>query len=204
LSPISQKTLENRTTNPTAVVDGIDPPTPAYVPPLNATPSFDNGLLDNTRMHGQSEIPLSSMHPEDDRASVQVSEAHTEALPAYKADHAPVYSPRRRDSKEPVTWSMIAFRLGFVFPPFWLCGALTLITPPGSMARIFMPWFKDFAPSDEFWCHDDLPQADKEAYLARMRAAEIRWGKRSLFALSLVMSFIVVVAVIIVAVTKAD
>jgi hypothetical protein len=66
-----------------------------------------------------------------------------------------------------------------------------------------MPWFKDFAPSDRPGCHDDLPEAEKEAYLTRMRVAEIRWAKRCLFALSLVMSFIVIVAVIIIAVTKA-
>lgn len=106
----------NRTANPTAVVDGIEPPTPAYFPSLNAippTPSLDAGLLEYTRMHGHSEIPLSPRHPEDDRASVQASEAHGEALPPYKTDNPPVYSHRRRDLSEPVTWPTIAFRLGF-------------------------------------------------------------------------------------------
>ena len=45
--------------------------------------------------------------------SVHMSGPHADAPPAYKTDNPPVYSHRRRDSKEPVTWPMIAFRLGF-------------------------------------------------------------------------------------------
>jgi hypothetical protein len=69
-----------------------------------------------------------------------------------------------------------------VFPLFWLFGALTLTTPQGSLDRIFMPWFKDFAPSTDSWLDTLQTEAEKEEYLARVRAAERRWGKWCLFA----------------------
>jgi len=202
--PHEQVSSSSPFSDPTGVVDGIETPTPAYFPPSNdipPIPSFDAGLLEYTRQHGHSEIPLSSRHREDDRTSVQASEAPAEALPAYREDNLPVYS-RQYNSEEPTTWPTICFKLGFVFPLFWLCGALVLITPQGLIAGIFMRWFQDFAPSMDSWCHDNLTEAEKEAYLSRMRNAEIRWAKRCFFAFSLLLSFAIAVAVTIIAVTK--
>ena len=116
-SPISETNSENRTANSTAMVDGVEPPTPAYFPPSNVIPiipSSDAGLLEYTRLHGHSEIPLSSRQQEDDRNSVHASEAsHAEALPAYRVDNPPRYSHSRRHSGEPMTWPEISFRIGF-------------------------------------------------------------------------------------------
>jgi len=109
---------------------------------------------------------------------------------------------RRHDSDEPMTWPAISFRIGFLFPLFWLFGALTLITPRGSLDRIFMPWFKDFAPSADSWRDTLQTEAEKEAYLARVRVAEIRWGKRCLFAFSLLLCFATVVAGTLIGVTS--
>jgi len=202
-SSTSNTNPENGTTNPIVVPDGIEPPT--YFPPSNdipPIPSLDVGLLEYTRLHGHSEIPLSSRQREDDTTSVQASEAPAEALPAYRADNPPIYSHREPKNEEPSTWSLVCFKLGFLFPPFWLCGALVLVTPQGTIARIFDSWFQDFAPSADSWCHDGLQtEAEKEAYL---RSVEIRWAKRCLFALSLLMAFVIAVAAVIIAVTKVQ
>jgi len=192
-SPISEANSESRTANSIAMVDEVEPATPAYFPPSNDIPaiqSSDAGLLEYTRLHGHSEIPLSSRQREDDRPSVYASEANVaEALPAYRADNPPKYSLRlgRNDSGEPLTWPAISFRIGFLFPFFWLIGALTLITPQGSLERIFMPWFEDFAPSADSWLNSLETEAEREEYLARMRVAEIRWAKWCLFAFSMLL-----------------
>ena len=116
-SSILETNSKNRTANSIAMVDGVESPTPAYFPPSNdipPIPSFDAGLLEYTRLHGHSEIPLSPRQREDDRTSVYASEAgHAEALPAYRADNPPGYSHRRYDSGEPMTWPAISFRIGF-------------------------------------------------------------------------------------------
>jgi hypothetical protein len=89
-----------------------------------------------------------------------------------------------------------------VFPFFWLCGALTLVTPQGSLERMFMPWFKDFAPSAGSWYNNLQTEAEKEAYLARIRVVERRWAKMCLVAFSLVLCLAVAVAVTLIAVTR--
>jgi len=200
LSPVSDTSPQNRTANH-AVVHEIEPPTPAYCPPTNDTlpiPHFDA----DTRLHGHSETPLSSRQREDDRSSVQASVAHAEALPVYRADNPPSYSHSRHHSTEPTTWPTICFRLGFLFPLFWVVGALTLITPQGSLDRIFMPWFKDFAPDADSWRDNLQTEEEKEAYSARVRAAEIRWARMCLFAISLVLCLVIAAAVTLIGVTR--
>jgi len=190
-SSVSETNSENRTANSIAMV--LEPPTPAYFPPSNDIPQPDAGLLEYTRLHGHLDIPLSSRQREDDRTSVHASEtSRAEALPAYREDNPPRYSYRRRDSElgDPLTWPAISFRIGFLFPLFWFFGALTLITPRGSLDRIFMPWFKDFAPSADSWLNTLQMEAEKEEYLARMRVAEIRWAKRCFYAFSLLLLLI--------------
>jgi len=205
-SSVSETNSENRTANSIAMVDVVlEPPTPAYFPPSNDIPQPDAGLLEYTRLHGHLDIPLSSRQREDDRTSVHASEtSRAEALPAYREDNPPRYSYRRRDSEtgDPLTWPAISFRIGFLFPLFWLFGALTLITPQGSLDRFFMPWFKDFAPSADSWGDTLETEEEKEAYLARIRIAERRWAKWCLLAFCLLMSLVIAIAGIIVGVSR--
>jgi len=210
-SPIPETNSEDRTANSIAMVDGsgalAEPPTPAYFPPSNIPPiipSSDAGLLEDARLHGHSEIPLSPRQREDDRTSVHASEATlaTEALPAYRTDNPPRYPHRRPDSREPMTWPAISFRIGFLFPLFWFFGALALITPQGSLDRIFKSWFNDFVPALDSWRDTLQTEAEKEAYLARIRVAERRWARWCLFAFSSVLCLAVAIAVILVAVTR--
>jgi hypothetical protein len=206
-SRVAETTPENRIADPVTMVDEIVPPIPAYFPSPNHIPptlSFDAGLLEYTRMHGHSEVPLSPRQREDDGTSVQASEAQADALPAYKADNPPVYShsPTQYESTEPTTWAMICFKIGFVLPLFWICGALTLITPRDSISRMFMPWFRDFVPNEPMYADNFQTEADKEVYLARFHAAEIIWAKRCFFAFTLVLCFAIAVAVTIVAISN--
>jgi len=204
-SPISEANSEHPTANSTAMVDEVALPALAYFPPLNCIPpiqSSDAGLLEYTQLHGRSEIPLSPRQQED---AVRASEASiAEALPAYVEDNPPRYSLRlgRNDSGEPLTWPAISFRIDFLFPLFWFFGALTLITPQGSLDRIFMPWFKDFAPSASTWLDTLETEEEKEEYLARMRVSEIRWAKWCLIAFSILMLLIVAAVGTVVGVSK--
>ena len=91
-----------------------------------------------------------------------------------------------------------------VFPLFWLFGALTLITPQGSLDRIFMPWFKDFAPSTESWLDTLQTEAEKEEFLARMRISEIKWAKWCLVAFSLLLVLVVAAVGIVVGVSRIN
>ena len=91
-----------------------------------------------------------------------------------------------------------------MFPLFWLFGALTLITPQGSLDRIFMPWFKDFASSAYSWCDTLQSEAEKEEYLARMRVAEMRWAKRCLVAFSLLLCLVLVAVVALVRIIRSS
>jgi len=202
-STISDANSEYHTANSIAMVDDVEPPTPAYFPPTNDIPPSDAGLLEYTQLHGHSEIPLSPRQLEDNRISVNASEGRdAEALPAYRADNPPRYSPRRRDLSEPLTWPAISFRIGFLFPLFWVFGALTLITPQGSLDRVFMPLFKDFAPSPNTWLDTLQTEAEKEEYLARVRVAEIRWAKWCLLALCLLLLLVLAAVGIIVGISR--
>jgi len=115
--PVLETNSENHTANSIAMVDGVEPPTPAYSPPSNdipPIPSSDPSLLEYTRLHGHSEMPLSPRQRDDDGTSVHASEAGlAEALPAYGAESPPRYYHSRRDSEEPITWPAICFRIGF-------------------------------------------------------------------------------------------
>lgn len=93
-------------------------------------------------------------------------------------------------------------RLLAVFPLFWLFGALTLFTPQGSLDRIFMPWFKDFAPSADSWRDTLQTEEEKEAYLVRMRIEERRWAKWCLLAFCLLLLVVIAIAGTIIGVTR--
>ena len=56
-----------------------------------------------------------------------------------------------------------------------------------------MPWFKDFAPSADVWRDTLQTEAEKEAYLARVRIAERKWAKWCLFAFSSLLCVIIAI-----------
>ncbi|KAF7964591.1 hypothetical protein HWV62_5377 [Athelia sp. TMB] len=79
-----------------------------------------------------------------------------ECLPAYDAPLA-----------EPTTLAQYLFRFGFLFFPFWILGAMILLSPLS-------------APAD---FHATKPEAERQMLVSLMRNAEIRWAKRCCYAL---------------------
>ncbi|KAG8219062.1 hypothetical protein J3R82DRAFT_4818 [Butyriboletus roseoflavus] len=78
-------------------------------------------------------------------------------LPAYSVD----------PNIEPTTLAMYFFKSGFLFPPFWILGAIFLISPLTVLA--------DFEPSKSGMERQQLAQI--------IRDAELRWAKRCAWAL---------------------
>lgn len=74
---------------------------------------------------------------------------------------------------------MYLFRFGFLFPLFWLAGALILISPLR-------------APED--W-EVSKTEAEREELIESMRRTEMKWAKRCLVAFSL-FSLVILVAVL--------
>lgn len=206
--------------NPTLRADRtlnlIDPPLPAYTPSAPATPirpgasaralELDDELLRYTLTHDRGGVPVSRLpesFPTDDGQSFR----SRETLPPYGANDPPIYRRRIVNSEgEPKTLAMLFFKFGFFFPPFWVFGALMLITPlrspnPLSPLAASSAW----PPNTELiaWCNENIhTEADKLAFLARMQEVEMKWARRCLIALSMVICFSVAIAATIVGVLK--
>lgn len=98
-----------------------------------------------------------------------------EAPPPYAdATEPPAYSS---SPAEPVTLAMYLFRFGFLFPPFWVLGAIILLSPLKAPA--------DFEPTKS--------EDERRELVHIMRDAEIKWAKRSAWALLI---FLVVIGII--------
>ncbi|KAF9445990.1 hypothetical protein P691DRAFT_777171 [Macrolepiota fuliginosa MF-IS2] len=120
----------------------------------------------------------------DRRLSV-TSEAQT-LPPAYSESHKDVV-PEYSATYEPATLAMYLFRFGFLFPPFWIMGALILFTPLRAPTSTIQ---------DEETGMGWLPEkteAEKQAFISHIRKAELKWAKRCLVALVI---FAVVVGIV--------
>ena len=87
--------------------------------------------------------------------------------------------------------------LSAVFPPFWIMGALILITPLRA---------PDEDINDPTSPHAWLPEkteAEKAAIISHLRKAELQWAWRCLFALLIVTFFGIAAGITIWAVLRA-
>ncbi|KAG1867200.1 hypothetical protein DFJ58DRAFT_768893 [Suillus subalutaceus] len=104
-----------------------------------------------------------------------------EAPPPYtSATEPPAYSST---PVEPVTLAMYLYRFGFCeytscFPPFWVIGAIILLSPLKAPA--------DFEPTKS--------EDERQELVQIMRDAEIKWAKRSAWALLI---FLVAIGIIL-------
>ncbi|KAG6918646.1 hypothetical protein DXG01_012765 [Tephrocybe rancida] len=94
-----------------------------------------------------------------------------DALPPYVEDLPPTYAV---NAPEPITLALYLFKFGFLFPPFWIMGAWILLSPLR-------------APSDDLdveggWMADKT-ETERARVIEEMRKTEIRWAKRCLWAL---------------------
>ncbi|KAG2340802.1 hypothetical protein BDR05DRAFT_915264 [Suillus weaverae] len=90
------------------------------------------------------------------------------------ATEPPAYSST---PAEPVTLAMYLFKFGFLFPPFWVLGGIILLSPLNAPA--------DFEPTKS--------EDERQELVRTMRDAEIKWAKRSTWALLI---FLVVIGII--------
>jgi len=98
-----------------------------------------------------------------------------------------------------------------VFPAFWVFGALMLVTPLRSPnpfdPQAALSQLSGWPPRTEFiaWCNENIrTEEDKAEYLAKMHAAEMKWAKRCLLALVLLICFAVAIGATIFAVVKVQ
>lgn len=98
-----------------------------------------------------------------------------EAPPPYAdVTEPPAYSST---PAEPVTLAMYLFKFGFLFPPFWVLGAIILLSPLKAPA--------DFEPAKS--------EDERRELVCIMRDAEVKWAKRSAWALLI---FLIVIGII--------
>jgi hypothetical protein len=119
-----------------------------------------------------------------------------EVLPPY-LEEPPAYSSS--GSNEPVMLAMYLFKFGFreylfiskyfldltyfplVFPPFWVMGALILLSPlrqpESNPSSVWLP---------------EKTESERREIIQKMRATEVKWAKRCLVAFSILSLLIVV------------
>ncbi|KAJ7760738.1 hypothetical protein DFH07DRAFT_867848 [Mycena maculata] len=112
---------------------------------------------------------LVSSQTRDSRHDRRISAAESTAAPP-PYDEAPEYTQK---VKEPVTLAMYLFKFGFLFPPFWIMGVVILLSPlrapPATTpSAVWLP---------------EKTDAERQIIIDRMRAAELKWAKRCLYAL---------------------
>ncbi|OBZ77522.1 hypothetical protein A0H81_02497 [Grifola frondosa] len=103
---------------------------------------------------------------------------HDNPPPYVCASEPPAYT---QVSVQP-TLAMYLFKLGFLFPPFWILGSLILLTPLAAPA--------EWEPSK--------PEMERQELIASMRRSEMKWAKRSLLALSVLLLVILIIVLLVV------
>ncbi|KAG2151160.1 uncharacterized protein EDB93DRAFT_297423 [Suillus bovinus] len=160
-------------TLPTAIQAAYSAATPTHTPQQN-----DNitDLVDvffgvtRTRATRESRHDL---YVAPSRISVALDE---EAPPPYAdATEPPAYG---YTPAEPVTLAMYLFKCGFCFPLFWALGAIILLLPLEAPP--------DFEPTK--------PEDERQELIRIMRDVEIKWAKKSAWALLI---FLVMIGIIV-------
>jgi len=126
--------------------------------PIDPMDDFFGYTLSSTRTHD-------SRHDEN----------NTEVPPPYAEEsNLPEYTPYA----EPVTLAMYLFKFGFLFPPFWIFGAFILFSPLREP-----PASSDSVPA---WMPEKT-EAERQQIIAEMRKVELKWARRSLYALLIIL-----------------
>lgn len=128
--------------------------------------------------HAQSNIVDDFFGGSTSRHDRPLSGAHSEMAmpPPYAGEDSdlPVYS---RTAAEPVTLAMFLFKFGFLFFPFWILGACLLLSPlrapPTRVNEEGMP---------AAWLPEKT-EAERQDIIDRMRTVEVKWARRCLWAL---------------------
>ncbi|KAJ7165285.1 hypothetical protein C8R46DRAFT_1035881 [Mycena filopes] len=76
-------------------------------------------------------------------------------------------------SRSPATLAMYLYKFGFLFPPFWIMGILILFSPlraPTEEAGAWLP---------------EKTEAERQCIIQRIRVEELKWARKCLYALLL-------------------
>ncbi|KAF8907968.1 hypothetical protein CPB84DRAFT_1843801 [Gymnopilus junonius] len=147
----------------------------------------DPGLHDYVIAHDHGGTAVARRIPEafpTDLVSLRSCNGHPESLPAYGENIPPGYT-RGVESlrKEPHTLGRYLFKFGFIFPLFWLLGALMILYPTSPLAQ-GTPWRPDEA-FNVWYNHNILTEEDKMEFAKKMQEIERKWSKRCSMALAL-------------------
>ncbi|KAK7461976.1 hypothetical protein VKT23_008408 [Stygiomarasmius scandens] len=154
---------------PVSLSDPEDSPDPVYY--ANCLFCIDWSQTGQAKL-----IPVDeySGYPIINGRHVLENDTELEALPPY-LEEPPAYGAN--GLVEPVTFAKYLFQFGFLFPPFWILGALILSSP------LRMPDTSTSSdPSSSSWL-PDKSEDEKKEILGKMRATEVKWAKRCFVAL---------------------
>ncbi|KAJ4483337.1 hypothetical protein J3R30DRAFT_3447740 [Lentinula aciculospora] len=147
---------------------------------------FGYTLSQTATRESQHDRPLSS-------SSFTSESELLEALPPAYVE-PPAYETRQT---EPATLAMFLFKFGFLFPLFWIMGALILLTP----LRAPEPSLTSFSSPSSASSDSSLPAAwlpektpaEKQQIISRMRSVEVKWAWRCLIALCIFLVSVVAI-----------
>ncbi|KAI0314412.1 hypothetical protein OF83DRAFT_1136946 [Amylostereum chailletii] len=125
----------------------------------------------------KKEAPPAYLYP----VATTINEMGEEELPTY-AQSFGVEAARSEDDAEPITLAQYFFKYGFFCPLLWFLSIFIFMSPLS-------------APTD--WESTKTP-AQREHLLRRMRDAEVRWAKRSLFAACTLLALIAIIVIAVV------
>ncbi|TFK75034.1 hypothetical protein BDN72DRAFT_886129 [Pluteus cervinus] len=134
-------------------INGVSCPAPAYTAPSSRTTNPVDDFFGYTFTRDSRRVSVTS-----------------EALPPY-AETLPSYATSQKS--EPVTLARYLFKFGFLFPLFWILGAIILISPlsaPDSSDAV-LSWLPE------------KTDAERQQIIKDVRKTELKWAKRCLLAL---------------------
>ncbi|KAI9065628.1 hypothetical protein FKP32DRAFT_1567575 [Trametes sanguinea] len=113
---------------------------------------------------------------DDMRAPTLAADADVESLPP-PYEHS-IEPPAYSAVSDQPTLAMYLFKFGFLFPLFWLAGAIILLSPLQ-------------APAD--W-ESSKPEYERQEMIESMRRTEVKWAKRCLIALLITVLLVAAIA----------
>ncbi|KAJ7574641.1 hypothetical protein C8J56DRAFT_802681 [Mycena floridula] len=139
-------------------------PAPTHTPDASS-PSITTNPIDDFFGH-----ELSRSANRESRHDRRLSSS--DVPPPYQAP--PEYSAKA----EPITLAAYLFKFGFLFPPFWILGAIILLSP-----------LRAPSPSSDLEWLPEKTEAERQAVISRLRKTEKKWAWRCLLALSTLLAF---------------
>ncbi|KDQ60417.1 hypothetical protein JAAARDRAFT_153034 [Jaapia argillacea MUCL 33604] len=193
--------FESQRSTTSTQLEIIDISQPSTLPV--SLPAPPRAVATHSSSHSQTFDPIDDFFGTSSRASTSSRGTHDSrhddgaASTFSTGDIPPPYEPQHHydadvemglpaydSQEEPATLAMYLFKYGFLFPPFWLLGAIILFL---SLS----------APSD---FHPHKTEQERNEMLDVMRKTEVKWGRRCAVALLVLLLVVGVVVGLVVSV----